>query len=264
MTEKNKIMSKSSITNNNDITSNWFKYMLKENKQGAVRNILQLPQEDKLISSYFQEKYGNRFAVQFARWFEESTPNIVDIYKSNTPDSIKMILDYFYSESKFVLAHLINYPNEINKLQNKSYQDAMSYVDSYGESTDSNVSETVLKVEDGFEWVNIGSECRLEGKRMKHCGKTKDGNLLSLRDEAGQPHVNITWNENDNSVQAISGKGNMFPNRKYWKYIKSFFDQFNSELKDQAVLMAIEQDNNQHLIEFANLVGASNNETQTL
>jgi hypothetical protein len=91
-----------------------------------------------------------------------------------------------------------------------------------------------IKFPDGFFWMKLDpEECRAEGDAMGHCGQDDRGDLWSLRDKQGNPHVTMTFD--GEIVHQIKGKGNRIPDQKYWDHIKKFFEKTQANLEDEEV-----------------------------
>ena len=87
-----------------------------------------------------------------------------------------------------------------------------------------------LTFPDGFFWVELRcDEQGMEGVEMQHCG-VAGGSMFSLRDGSGNPHVTIDVDEG--KATQVRGKQNALPDRKYWPYIKTFFDRYKLPYED--------------------------------
>ena len=82
----------------------------------------------------------------------------------------------------------------------------------------------VERYPDGYYWMDLNTNSSPdEGQAMGHCGT--DGRattLFSLRDENGEPHVTIAYNEKTKNVGQVKGKNNKRPIDKYMKYVNDF------------------------------------------
>lgn len=82
----------------------------------------------------------------------------------------------------------------------------------------------VERYPDGYYWMDLNTNnSKDEGQAMGHCGT--DGRattLFSLRDEKGEPHVTIAYNEKSKNVGQVKGKNNKRPVDKYMKYVNDF------------------------------------------
>lgn len=101
--------------------------------------------------------------------------------------------------------------------------------------------ETLIQYPDGSRWVNLHrSECPIEGKSMKDCGRTGANNVgvtdilsyrvpvsdrgVPLKNVHGEsrywkPHIHATYNFDRHRIGDIRGKCNEIPNEKYHKVI---------------------------------------------
>jgi 2'-5' RNA ligase len=89
-------------------------------------------------------------------------------------------------------------------------------------------SQAVLSFPDGFKWVVLTSpeQYAEEGFLMSHCGAPTDGDMYSLRDANGLPHITAEVLELSDTVKEITqvyGRGNSDPSPKYQSYIDAFF-----------------------------------------
>lgn len=99
--------------------------------------------------------------------------------------------------------------------------------------------EVVLDLGGGWSWVRLSQEdCEGEGQEMQHCATDFRGDLVSLRDPQGKPHVTMTWNESRKAVYQIKGKQNRLPMEKYWPAIGKFFEHTKSVMADAEVRTA--------------------------
>ena len=75
---------------------------------------------------------------------------------------------------------------------------------------------------DGFVWLKLtGDECRGEGNQMQHCGMA-EGDMWSLRDSKGEPHVTIDLDPEQKKILQLRGKQNDQPDPKYCKHVAEF------------------------------------------
>jgi hypothetical protein len=96
-----------------------------------------------------------------------------------------------------------------------------------------------IKFPDGFFWMKLDpEECRAEGDAMGHCGQDDRGDLWSLRDKQGKPHVTMTYAPEKKTVFQIKGKQNAIPDKRYWDYILSFFKKFGAHVSDREVRLS--------------------------
>jgi len=99
-----------------------------------------------------------------------------------------------------------------------------------------NPKDVFMQLDGGWFWLNLRNECSDdEAVEMGHCGSDSRGTLYSLRDPNNRPHVTLTYNEKNNTVFQIKGKGNDVPNRKYWGAIIKFFEKTDASLSDRFI-----------------------------
>ena len=88
----------------------------------------------------------------------------------------------------------------------------------------------VLKLPNGWKWVDMGGcSSEIEKKQMAHCGADDRGNLYSLRDSNGNPHVTLTMDDR-RQIHQVRGKANSTPDQRYWPAIKQFMHHFDADL----------------------------------
>jgi hypothetical protein len=88
----------------------------------------------------------------------------------------------------------------------------------------------IHQFDNGLYWYNLNTyNCSIEGERMGHCGSDSRGVLVSLRKERKEKrkriivfYVTMTWNENDEILYQIKGRGNDAPDEELWEYISWF------------------------------------------
>lgn len=79
--------------------------------------------------------------------------------------------------------------------------------------------EVIISFEDGWRWVNLEVDyCKPEAVAMGHCASDSSGELHSLRDPKGYPHVTCTVTDEGEIVQ-MKGRNNSVPTQKYHPYI---------------------------------------------
>jgi hypothetical protein len=94
-----------------------------------------------------------------------------------------------------------------------------------------------VKFPDGFFWVKLSQEeCDSEGEDMQHCGHA-GGDMYSLRDPQGKPHVTLDYVPGDNEIPQLRGKQNDPPQEKYWKYLPTIIKKLgNPSIQDGETL----------------------------
>ena len=86
----------------------------------------------------------------------------------------------------------------------------------------------IHQFDNGLYWYNLNTyNCSIEGERMGHCGSDSRGVLVSLRErkekrKASSSYVTMTWNENEQILYQIKGRGNDAPDVELWEYIDWF------------------------------------------
>jgi hypothetical protein len=124
-----------------------------------------------------------------------------------------------------------HYEKELNRAQN--IEDIRKVQGAYKKKRGIPEDKLLLKFPDDWYWMRLDpEECAEEGSLMQHCATDGRGDLVSLRDEHGNPHVTMTYNQASNRVFQIKGKQNKAPEKKYWDYILAFWDKFTPLMKD--------------------------------
>lgn len=81
----------------------------------------------------------------------------------------------------------------------------------------------------GWSWHNVSEqECKdHEGALMQHCGANDMGDIYSLRDPNGKPHITVEMDLTDSpwTVYQFKGKQNKAPAKKLWPYAVDFLEQ---------------------------------------
>lgn len=81
----------------------------------------------------------------------------------------------------------------------------------------------------GWKWVRVGDQaCRdHEGALMQHCGQGDRGDMYSLRDPKGKPHITVEMDLTSApwSIYQMKGKQNMPPAKKLWPYAINLLEQ---------------------------------------
>jgi len=94
----------------------------------------------------------------------------------------------------------------------------------------------LIDVGEGWKWVQLTDRHHSkEARLMQHCATDGRGDLVSLRDPSGNPHVTMTYNKEKNTVFQIKGKQNTVPTSDYHDAIIAFFSQTKSDIKDPFV-----------------------------
>jgi hypothetical protein len=91
---------------------------------------------------------------------------------------------------------------------------------------------------DGWSWVKLGEQdCRdHEGALMQHCGQAMAGDMVSLRDPNGKPHITAELDTDQLPWRfyQFKGKQNNAPAKQYWKYALDLFQQIARETGQRA------------------------------
>lgn len=127
---------------------------------------------------------------------------------------------------------------EVSDLTKKNFREIISFLKQQSSADLS--KRSVLTFPDGYYWVKLdGVECGLEGDMMQHCGAVGDGDMYSLRDKSGKPHVTIELEDVGGNpvIWQVRGKQNTVPDKKYWDYIAGFTKKMKvNQVADMIVL----------------------------
>ena len=114
---------------------------------------------------------------------------------------------------------LIKGEDDINTAYNIAKEDLESKEDPDG---------MIHQFDDGYYWYNLNTHnCSIEAERMGHCGNDSRGTLVSLRKrkekrKASSSYVTMTWDQSEQILYQIKGRGNSAPEYDLWEYIDWF------------------------------------------
>ncbi len=199
-------------------------FLIKEDSVGNIVNLLKM---DPSIAREFQRMFG-KFA------FTMASIRMAD--EKRDPDwSLEYWLEATFGVASDLMRLLKAHPDQEKSVRGLTSDKAKALLVGHAASKVDFSGRSELDFPDGFFWVKLNSETErgLEGGQMQHCGNDDRGDLYSLRDSSRNPHVTLTMDSN-RQVHQITGKQNKAPDRKYWSYIKKFFEKFNAELSPKA------------------------------
>lgn len=86
--------------------------------------------------------------------------------------------------------------------------------------------DVILTTREGWKWVGVsGQDCKdYEGELMSHCG-TSEGEMASLRDPRGKPHVTADLSPDMRFVGQLRWNRNQVVDRKYWEMCAQLFQE---------------------------------------
>jgi len=176
-------------------------------------------------------------AKSFVLWFMATYPNTnKDASKfKKDEDHFKYSFAAWKREIGQDLAETLKAKPALEKKINvaKTHEDVLEVV-SAGMPEEDVV--TLLDVGEGWKWVELTDKHHSkEARTMQHCATDGRGCLVSLRDPAGNPHVTMTYNKDENTVYQIKGKQNVVPKEDYHDAIIAFFAKTKSDIKDPFV-----------------------------
>jgi hypothetical protein len=133
------------------------------------------------IKKIWNDKFKPKFEIIF-QWMDS---------KGGGPKLSKMTLDQAY-EKAWLLPELMKSEEE---------------------------GEIMLQLGGGYRWVNLKtSYCKAEATAMGHCANDDSGELWTLRDKKGYPHVTCTVSDEGVVVQ-MKGRNNSVPKAEYHPHI---------------------------------------------
>lgn len=237
--------------------------LLVEDSRGNMKNILKAPPR---AIEKFHKEYGS-FAFPMMKFFlsklmsnrkwdnnrQAYTPTFDTNAKFEQAWSLdekhidSVLRNFELDDSKRLLKALKDSPGLVAQVNQTRFR--WSSVDNMIASYSKPNTQELLKraqskgitFSDGFIWIPLNKdECDFESNIMQHCGEDESGQMWSLRDKTGMPHVTMTYDNFRKTVNQIKGKQNTAPNQKYWSYIKEFFKKMHvksiedTELADTA------------------------------
>jgi hypothetical protein len=216
----------------------------KRNLVGKIKKFANVPliykwadKQDSNLSLWISDQIVNKLVKKVRSKSEKMLPllkkylkgiEINEKEKSFFDNSIEQIQHTMERDLRRVLDY-VNSPLHSNrpKLKNLDLKGALEVSEKWHDQIkdldfviEEEEGTVIMKFPDGFYWIDLESNSNKdEAKAMGHCANTNDSStLLSLR-RYQQPHVTISYNESDNVINQIKGKGNTKPIEKYHKYI---------------------------------------------
>jgi 8-oxo-dGTP pyrophosphatase MutT (NUDIX family) len=161
------------------------------------------------------------------RYIHDPEKQYWDPWPKSKPDSIavylKRLIENHKEEFQTVLKwaatanlRLKDYPTlhdlALKRLEGQTGEEA---------GPDREAARRLMEFSDGYYWTDLNREyCSIEQAKMGHCGRAGEGgNLWSLRDPMGNPHVTVDVREKTGLVRQLKGKQDKPPDPKYHKYI---------------------------------------------
>jgi hypothetical protein len=228
--------------------------VLLEDSRGNIKKFLGM--SDELANAFHEAspKFAFALAKAYVAWLKAE--HVVNYGGVNDPaqvarrgdDTVKQNLtrldrntfSSFQQEMGAPILAMLNdkphYEKEINKANTSEEiaQIIAKYKKKKGEGSAEEDKRFAMRWPDG--WYVFGplsqEECRVEGSSMQHCASDHRGDLYSIRDPHGNPHVTMTWNRQKNAVYQIKGKQNKAPERKYWDRLIDFWEKYKPKLRD--------------------------------
>jgi len=151
---------------------------------------------------------------------ENELSAIIDWASSSVRQGEEGVLNSPEDKAKFIASKGFDSLSEALFIAN----DWHTHLAASGKIMDINAGRVVERYPDGYYWMDLGTNNSSdEGQAMGHCGV--DGRattLISLRDEKGEPHVTLAYNEKTKNIGQVKGKNNKRPVEKYMNYVNDF------------------------------------------
>lgn len=213
-------------------------WLLRCHRISTVRNI-GYHYESRKKSLEFSDRYMKKFVDEFNAGRKKTGLEIIhDDTKLESPYITSTLedLDHYLSLGCSKINELIFGYHSFNELfvilydlevEWRSQQDRDMEIDRKG-------VETVLKFEDGWEWVNLGKYyCSREGNAMGHCGNAGGNSstdvIYSLREprnkDMWRPHLTFVMDKDIGFFGEMKGFGNQKPSKKLHPYIVELLKQ---------------------------------------
>lgn len=156
----------------------------------------------------------------FLRDNENEISAIIDWASSSIRQEEEGVLNSLEEKERFIASKGFDSLSEALFIAN----DWHTHLAASGKIMDINAGKVVERYPDGYYWMDLGTNNSPdEGQAMGHCGV--DGRattLISLRDEKGEPHVTLAYNEKTKNIGQVKGKNNKRPVEKYMNYVNDF------------------------------------------
>lgn len=217
-----------------------FRVFLLEDSRGNIVKLLKLPKEAAERFHEIDDKNSFPLARAFMLWSKDQQ----DAHPSRAAaNELLRSIDTFMDELGGRLAKAIKSKPQIAKLVNvaktsQELEDAVAKADKKEEPQESD-GKKLMRFDDGSYWLRLDKvEHSEEAKEMQHCATDGRGDLVSLRDKEGHPHITMTYNPEKAAIYQIKGKQNRPPVEAYWPFIVRFFEKFHPRMRDQEILQS--------------------------
>ena len=165
---------------------------------------------------------------------EKENEGIAGELNKTIDDSMDEVIIHFYNSmigqnmgGATLIAFLLEHPTNEKAIEGMDIAEAIKFAMDY-QNEKEDEDKIVIKYDKGLFWYDIGEgSCSIEAERMGHCGDDARGRLYSLRSKRknqkiSDSHVTISYNEYEETVYQIKGKGNCTPDPKYGPYVVDF------------------------------------------
>lgn len=242
----------------NEIEARAGRVFIMEDSRSNIKKLLKMPPNVAEIFHGLDEKHSFSLAKAFVLWAREQGsrheqaggwgenepfrnepkegPSLLDPKALERMRPRDSTMQQFMREvGHSLLDSLKAKPNVVPQAVNKAtnLEDVTAIVTKFAKR-DVAQDKVIVKLPNGWMWVRLDQcENSREGEEMQHCATDGRGDLVSLRDPQGKPHVTMTYNQAKNTVFQVKGKQNAVPDKKYWSMMEEFFSQTGSKLKDR-------------------------------
>lgn len=202
-------------------------FVIREDSRGNIMKQLKLSPE---VADSFNSKAG-KFAFTLASIYVADMNSSSHKMDQNDIGSTSYLWEPSFGPGKDILKMLQKYPHLEKSIRGKTSDVAVDTLSAVVSKKSGNLEPRAdMKFPDGYFWVKLNpEECPIEGGLMQHCGSDEKGDMYSLRDKNGAPHVTLTYNNSDNRIYQVKGKQNDSPEKKYWKYVGKFVEKYKAD-----------------------------------
>ena len=225
-----------------------------ENYRQVIKDLVQAVNPDNRTSLPKLLKFAKQLNGFFTGYLPKRGVKVPESFLEQINSISQKLIDAYFEEfagrNSFAIAdsmvsNKFAYFTSFLEKMNLDDYDSIAYFEVGLEQASGNIEdeENVLQIKGmpkGFYWYNLNvSQCKIEAKRMGHCGTDSRGDLYSLRSKSpnaafSESHVTISYNESESTVYQVKGSGNSAPISKYWPMIAAFFNALNVQKSEES------------------------------